>query len=356
MIRLLILSIIIFLLYIGFVSISVYDSPAEFVFLNYHIETTLFSAFALSAVLTLTLFTIFKVVFLIFDIPAIIRERIRKNKLQKLSERSLRAFSELLMGNKQKAFEIINKISPDIALDNSEVTYLVNFQTETSFDKKIHTLRNLLNRKNYSIYAAKTLAQIFFDNAHYQEAEEYAIKAFNENDTDIEIMVLLIRIYAKLGLWPKLVFVVAKLQRADTKLLKVMRDEIAKYYYMASKNSLAAGDDAEAIKYLESSLELKPDCIEALTLFTEIKAATGHASEVTKILKSAYSLSPCFQIAELLIKTLNSGSESTYTTLASIADPKEYLDLYLAVAAYLNLPNRLAELRAITQASHDIGH
>jgi hypothetical protein len=101
------------------------------------------------------------------------------------------------MGNKQKSLEVANKLLPDLGENCMEFANLVLAESSSSLDVQIQRLRNLVGKKNYSIYAAKRLAQIFFDNRRYAESEEYANKAFNENDTQPSLMIMLIRIYAK---------------------------------------------------------------------------------------------------------------------------------------------------------------
>ena len=82
-------------------------------------------------------------------------------------------------------------------------------------------------------------------------------------------MVMLIRIYAKIAAWNKMIVVISKFQRADMKLLENYSQEISGYYYLAAKDAVSAGNDNEAVKFLESSLELKPDYLDSLNLYTE---------------------------------------------------------------------------------------
>lgn len=355
MFRFLLLCIILFLLYIGFTYVTAYDTGVGFTVMNYQIETTLFTFGVVLLVGLLLLLMGLKFLFFIFDLPELIRARIKKNLLQRLNAKLLKAIAELLMGNRDRGLNLAAKVLEEQGGEDKDIEYLINAEKEEVFDQKVRYLRNLINRKNYSIYAARALAKIFYQNSHYAEAEEYAVKAFNEDDTDTKVMLLLIRIYAKMAIWSKMVFVVSKLQRADSKLLKSISDEVAQYYFLAAKSSLASEDDGEAAKYLESALELKLDYLEALILYTEIKTSMKSTPEVLKLLRTAYSLSPSFQIAELFIKSSSSSAEAIYNTLAGIADPREYNSLYLAIAAYLDLPDRIYELKNPKLLTHNSG-
>ena len=345
MFRLLLFCILFFILYIGFATLSVYDSEIIFSFLDYQIEITLFTFFVIPVIFTLLVLIVLKMMMFIFDLPLIIRNRIKRRHIEKMANKSILAFAYYFMGNKNLGLDTIIGVIKNNPEDNADILALILSEKETNIDDKISNLRKLLDKKNYSLYASKALAKIFYDNGHYSDAENYAVKAFNQNDTDIEGMQLLIRIYAKLARWNKLVFVVSKLTRAGKYALKEMREEIAEYYYMAAKNVLADEENLEAVKYLESALELKPDYIEALNLYTEIKLSIKSTHEALKVLKSAYKLSPSFEIAELYILASRCSPEAAYSSLANIVDPKCNTTLYLAIAAYLGLQDRIQEIK-----------
>lgn len=356
MFRLLLICITFFLLYVGFTYVSFYDTDVKFALGSYQIETTLFVFGVTVLVVLLILLMGLKFIFFLIDLPRIIRNKINNNKLNKLNNKAIKSIAALLVGNKVAALDLASRVIFENKKNNEDILCLIKAEKSKSFDEKIKYLRALINKKSYDLYATKELAKIFFDNSHYAEAEEYAVMAFNKDDTDTETMLLLVRIYAKMGTWSKMIFVVSKIQRADSALLESVSEEIAKYYFVAAKHFLAAEDDSEAVKYLESSLNLKVDYLEALTLYSEIKINMKHTAEVLKILRLAYSYSPTFQIAELFIKCSRSSAEAIYNTLASIVDPADQNALYLAIAAYLDLPEKISELNSRNQVTNDSGH
>lgn len=344
MIRFLILCTIFFLLYLAFSAIGEFDSNVSFSVYDYEIETTLFTLGAFFIATQLALMVILKLIFLIFDIPSMIKKEWHRRKLIKVNKKLLDVLAELLMGNRKRSLTLSNNMINEIE-DNKEIISLVMAEAEQSFDKKIQHYSNLIDKKHYSVYASKKLAEIFYKNTHHKQAEECAVRAFNEDDTDTELMLILIRIYASLGEWPKLVFMVSKLQRSNAKMLEENAKEIARYYYAAAKSYLQNGSDDEALKFLEYALELNPVYIEALNLFTELSTNTNNTAAILKILRAAFSAKPCFEVARMYADSATGSAEAIYGVLAGIAQPAKYPALFLALAAYLGLIEKINELK-----------
>ncbi len=347
MIRFLILCTVFFLLYLGFNTISDFDSTVNILALDYKIQTTFFTLLSIFIVAQLILVVVLKTVFLVFDLPFLVKRSWHRRKTRRTNEQLLKVISEFFMGNREKSLELAVKMIPDFSEHNKELANLILAESSCDFDQQIHLLRGLIDKKNYIFYAAKKLAQVFFDHGYYMEAEEYATKAFNDNDTDTSLMIMLIRIYKNTSNWPKMLIFVAKLRRADVKLLMHHAEEISSYYYWAAKAFLVTSDTEETIKFLEASLELKPDYLEALNLFTEINVNINNAGSTLKILKSAFAGSPSFEIAQMYIKCSRGSVNAVYGTLAGLAKPSENSGLFLAIAAYLGLDDKIADLKAM---------
>lgn len=353
MIRFLILCTVFFLLYIGFSTIGEYDSEIKLFIFDYQIETTLFLFLSVFVLIQLLLMVALKLIFLIFDLPTILKKRWYRRKLLKINNRLLNVLAELLMGNKKKSLKITSNILSELDEENKDFVNLVLAEGEDSFDKKIQYYRNLIDKKNFSVYASKKLAEIFYNNTHHIQAEEFALKAFNEDDTDPELMLILIRIYANLGSWPKMVFIVSKLQRTYMPLFEVNSEEIASYYYAASKHYLQIGSEDEAKKYLELALEYKPDYIEALNLLMELLTNTNNSASILKVLRAAFSAKPSFEIARMFADSSRSSAEAIYGTLAGIAQPAKYPGVFLALAGYLGIKEKVIEIKEPKLISYD---
>lgn len=352
MIRFLILCTFFFLLYLVFSGIGEFDSNVSFSVYDYKIETTLFTLGAFFIATQLALMVILKLIFLIFDIPSMIKKEWHRRKLIKVNKKLLDVLAELLMGNRKRFLTLSNNMINEIE-DNKEIISLVMAEAEQSFDKKIQHYSNLIDKKHYSVYASKKLAEIFYKNTHHKQAEECAVRAFNEDDTDTELMLILIRIYASLGEWPKLVFMVSKLQKSNAKMLEKNTKEIARYYYAAAKSYLQNGSDDEALKFLEYALELNPVYIEALNLFTELSTNTNNTAAILKILRAAFSAKPSFEVARMYVDSATGSAEAIYGVLAGIVQPAKYPALFLALAAYLGLIEKINELKGPKLISYE---
>ncbi|RTK92400.1 MAG: hypothetical protein EKK61_04605 [Rickettsiales bacterium] len=336
-----------FLFYLGFIFLGEYDSVIKLNVFNYQIETTLFIIIVVFSI-TQLIFTIFlKAVFFLLNLPQIIKRRWQKKKLQNINKKLLQIIANLLIDNKKDLVQEIKNLKNDLDEDSQDIINIVMAESDLSFDQKIENYRKISVNKKFSAYAHKKLAEIFYKEGHHIQAEEFAIKSFNENDIDPETMLVLIKIYVSLNLWPKLIFIVSKLKRTSSKIFNNYSNEIAYYYYIAAKHYLNSNDDAQARKYLELSLEIKPDHIESLTLFAHLLINANDTELLFKILKTAFAINPLFEIAKLYIDSSNSQPEEIYTSLANIASPIQNQALFLAIAGYLNLHNQLNEIKDI---------
>ena len=87
MVKFLILCAVFFLLYLGFNTIGEFDSSVKFSAFDYEIDTTVFTFAALFLIAQVVLMIIFRGIFLIFDLPSIIRENLHKRKLRKTNRK-----------------------------------------------------------------------------------------------------------------------------------------------------------------------------------------------------------------------------------------------------------------------------
>ena len=344
MIRFLALCVALLLLYLGFGTIAQYDSPLHFSSLNYQIETTLFVFMIIFLLAGFTLILSFKIISLIFNIPSALKQKWHKQKLIKNNKALFDALTSLLMGDKEKSLSLVNGVMPNLCKESQNIAHLILAKAEDSFDKKISCLSELANQKEYSFYALKKLAKLLYENKQYNQAKDYALSAFNKSNEDAELVLTLIRIYASLKLWTKLPFIVSKLEQADKNLFVESSSEIAGFYCLAAKYQLEIQCDQDALEYLESALELKPDCTDAIVLFTELSTTMKNTQATLKVLKSAFLANPSFDIAKMYVANCKDSPEKIYKTFSSIADPKQYAGLFLALSSYLGLPKKISEI------------
>ncbi|MFK7974461.1 MAG: heme biosynthesis HemY N-terminal domain-containing protein [Rickettsiaceae bacterium] len=345
MVKFIILCTVFFLLYLGFSFVGQYDIPVNLLASGYQITTTLFVLVITFLITQLLLMIVLKCIFSIITLPSIMRQQWQQRKQNKITQRLIDSLAYLLIDKKIKAIKNIYNIAPELSAHNKEIANLIMAEAEMDRQKAIQYYNTLTDNKYYGMFAAKKLAEIFYHNKQYDQAENFAIRAFNQNDTDAVLMLLIIRIYAKLGQWSKLILIVSKLQRTDRYNIDIYVNEIASYYYAAAKHYLEQEQDNEAQKYLELALEFEPSYIEALHLLIEILNNTNQSSAILKLLKSAFSSNPCFEIAKIYADSSNNAPEEIYTTLASISTPIKHPTVFLAIAAYLGLYDKISQLK-----------
>lgn len=340
-----IICVSIFALYIAFNFAQPYDSIIEFNMLDYHVETTLFAYLALTVAFVLLLFIILKILFFIIRIPSLIVNKFRDKKAKKVLDKLVDATSLVASHNYAEALKIIdNYILPSKIGENlKQLPNLIKINTNIDFDSKLLLLKDIAKDDKYKFFAANRLANLYYDNARFVEAEEFAVKAYNEDENNSDLITLLIRIYAHLGKWEKMIFVISKLKKVDEQSYNSLSNQIATFYLKAAKDYAYNGDDYSKECAL-SALEHNPAYIDAIKLFIELSFHNNNGEKL-KVIRNAFELNPCFELAELFIKNSHNSPDAIYQTLASIAPVKGYGALYLAIASALNLSDRIQELR-----------
>ncbi len=345
MIRFLIICTIFFVSYLGFSVLSQLDSKVIFTIADYQLETTLFTLAAGFVISVLFVLVTLKLVFLVFQTPAMIMEKLVTRKNQKTTSNLIRAMADLLIDNKTKASEELKAVIGSAKPEHKEIIELINAEIATDFDQKIQGYRWLVSSHYYNYFATKRLAQVFYNNRFYEQALDYAAKAFNSYESDSEILEILLHCHAKLGLWSKFAFIVTKFSKADKKRVEALTNKISEYYLLAAKDALEIGQDQEATGYLEQSLEFNPSYIAALDLYYALSINKHTNSENLEILEEAFILSPSFEIAEIYIRACDLPAQDIYNNLAKLVDQRQYYSVFLAIAAYLDLPEKAHYLR-----------
>lgn len=345
MTKLFLILISILALYLGFTVITRFDTATLITIGDYAIQTTLFTlCVGFIAVILVTVITL-NIVSFIFGLPFAIQQTLHSKKLQNYTNLLLLATTQIIIDNKQKARKILNKIQSDIKTEHQEQFTLLLATAGDEFDHQIEHLVGLANSNNYGYYALKKLAQLFYSKQLYKEAENYAVKAFNINEFDIEIMQILLHCYGQMHLWTKLGFIISKIKLTSEATLSNLSNKISEYYFTAAKSVVEQGNDAEALNYLDLSLHYTPSYVEALSIYISLNNNLNHNANIQSILKAAFTAKPSFEIAELYIRSSNLTNLRVYEELAELVDPKMEMSVFLSIAAFLDLPDKIALLK-----------
>ncbi|MCC8417437.1 MAG: hypothetical protein LN588_02780 [Rickettsia endosymbiont of Bryobia graminum] len=348
MIRLLVICATFLLLYFGFSFLSQLDSTLIINLYNYHIESSFFTSIIIYILSTIIIIGAIKIICAILDIPSFLMEIFRTKKTNTNLSQLMEAMKELIIGEKAKSLNITKKIEENsLKQDKKRLFHLLLAETEEDTDQKIKYFQELEQIKYCSSFVTKRLAQIFYNNNLYKKSEDYAIKSFYLNEYDGENLENLINCYSKLGEWEKFAFIVPKLHKVDKQKFESIKDNIIDNYILAAKNMVDANDNRKALYYLKSALEISPANSKALDLYLTINSS-NKKNEDSKILHNAFAKKPSFEIVKLYKKFYQLEPIKIYNNLESIVNPQEHLGLFLSIAAYLDLPDKIKSLKNST--------
>lgn len=340
MIRLLLICIIFLLSYFGFLALSQLDSIVSFNLYNFYIETTFFTFITIFILSLLFVFIVFKIVFLILDLPSNLKVFFHSKQIANNNYLLIQALTEHIIGEHSKAISSMKKITSYLTPETKEFYFLFLAEIEKVPEKQIQLLQKLEKSKHYTSFITKRLASLHYKNSMYSTAEEYAIKSFNLNESDSETLEILIDCYAKLSSWTKLAFLIAKLHRLDPIKYNKIKGKLADYCVLAAKNMLD-NDQADAVHNLELAIKLVPSHYDALTLYFSLHKTKNN----TEILKNAFIDHPSLEIAQLYKQFSLMPLTKIYEDLIKFVNPNEYLGLFLSIAAYYDLPDKIEQLR-----------
>jgi tetratricopeptide (TPR) repeat protein len=346
MIRFLILGIIILSIYLGFSYLTFINDPILISFVDYQIEFSVLVGI-LSFLLIQFLFTICtKFIGAVLCFPYTVKNYLKNKSLKKIELQMSLIIENYLLGFKQKSFDMTKEIYSKLSDREKRIADIIIAETAEDVEEKLNYYQNFLDRKTLVPYANKKLAQIFLQNKNYHLAEKHAIQYFDFDENDPENILTLMNIYAASGERQKLLLLVSKLENIEDEFWQKNADHVVTYLYKVAKDLVAIGEEEEAKKYLEYSFKIKPDHIETLGLYSEIAVNNNSLSPLLVVAKAAFNYSPCFDIAKIYADNAsNKSTEEIYNDLAAAASPTQYKGIFLAIAAYLGLDDKIQKLK-----------
>lgn len=344
MIRLLIICCVFLLLYLGFSILDQLDSRLTISFYDYYLETSFFTFISLYLLLTIVTIISIKLILLIIDLPWTLKNLLVSKKVISANYQLMKAMVEAIIGDKSRSIITVKKIAGSLNKENEIFYKLLLAECEEPVDLKIKYFQELEQQKYQTAFVTKRLAQLFYQNNIYDKSENYAVRSFNLNESDSETLEILIDCYAKLSLWSKLAFILSKLAMVNKEKLQSIKYKISDYYLLAAQNMLEISDNKNAIYYLELAINLVPSNYQALNLYFTLNIS-GKNNRNIEMLKTAFIERPSFEIVEIYKKFTKVANIKIYEDLASLVDPKDHLGLFLAISAYLDLPEKVEILR-----------
>ncbi|RYE06536.1 MAG: hypothetical protein EOP33_05030 [Rickettsiaceae bacterium] len=340
MIKVIVICIFSLITYLSLSSIDQLNNQVTISFQDYTIEASLICIILTVATSMLALVTAINISTLFFNLPQIIKDKIKANKSQKTNLLLIQAAIFLLINDKNKAKQLSNKISSDVK-EYIELKNLILAESEENLDRKLDYYQKLKSSKDCEAFAIRKLAATYFTLGSFAKAEDFASKGLAIDEKDIATIEILVNCYAQQKAWTKYDDSIAKLKKFDHHEISKISPQLAIYYMQAAKEMLEKGEDNKAIHFVESALELNPSNNEALDLYTSINLSLNNGHNNLKILSSAFSYNPSFEIAVMYIHTSTQSAQQIYNDLSTLVDSTDlsYKSLFLAIKAYLNLHN-----------------
>lgn len=347
MTRLLIICVIFLLSYVGFSILRQLDSVVTINLYDYYIESSFFIVITIYILSAISMVIFVKLMFLILNLPAYIKNLLLARRANNANYQLIKAITEFIIGEKTKSFNSLKNIKTYLQEDYKICYTLLVAELEEEIEQKIKYFQELEQFKLSTAFATKRLAQILYQNGQYKEAENYAVRSFYFNECDQDNLEVLMDCYYRLADWEKLTFITTKLNRVDKLKFESLKNKLATYYLVAAQQLHNSNDTQKAIYYLEIAMELTPGNYEILNLYLTVNEGSKKNIDL-KMLHDAFISNPCFEIAVLYQKFTGLAPVQIYEKLESLVTPKNHLGLFFGVAAYLDLPEKILELKNST--------
>jgi tetratricopeptide (TPR) repeat protein len=266
----------------------------------------------------------------------------KKNSHTKLL---LDAYANMIMGRTDIVSKNISRLDPQTSY--KEFADYINFLKAISSndsERSMYLLHNLLSNKQYHDYAAKILAEKLFEQGLYQQSLGFVEHIRIDSNIDPDTMYLLILLYANLNIWDNYTTYIDRYVGIFRENLESKKDEISDLYLKGAKYYLTQGEEQEAMKFLEKSLEYNPISIDSIELLCTLNITMGLNFQNLAILETAFAAAPSFELFDLFYQSTSLNPEDLYYKFYNLVDARQHRDVFLAIAAYLKLFDRVDAL------------
>jgi hypothetical protein len=223
---------------------------------------------------------------------------------------------------------------------------LLQSLVNNSIEHKISALEAKFSNIEYKNYILKSLSYQLFKEKYYAQSLKY-IEEYLQNTADDSITPLLIKTHSELSNWDEAILLLEK-YISNKVQTEFSQKDLANYLIMAGKHALSTGQDMQAYRYLTSSLLHDPTSEEALEMLCKINMANNNHSANIEILEIAFAKIPSYHLFLLYLQSSQNHAQEIYTTLESLADPKNHRDVFFSIAAHLGLSEKIRELQNIS--------
>jgi len=331
--------------YLAIIALSKYDTTLSILLFDYKIEVSLFFVILAFVVILCISALGFRIIGVVLKAPYLIASKLAGYKKNNHTNFILDSYANMVMGKSDVAYRTIAKLdSQGSYKEFADHINLLKAVSNQNSDKNTYLLHNLLSNKQYHDYAAKTLAKKLYEQGLYHQSLGFIEHIRIDSNIDRDTMYLLILLYANLNIWDNFTHYMDRYTGIFKDKINAEHREIADLYLKGAKYYLAQGEEAEAVSFLEKSLEYDPISMETIELLCTINISLGLNYQNLSILESAFKAFPSFELFELYYNSVSMSHEEIYTKFYNMADAKRYKDIFLAIAAYLKLFDRVDSL------------
>ncbi len=330
-------------LYFTFSYLGKYDTEVTIRAYSYIVHTNAFFVISLLILAYLLFAVILKLLAITLNLPRNLMSFIYDYKNKRDNNNILTASNYLIVG---KNLEAINIAKNYLKHSNQSITKAAKLIMSKALKtrEKVNYLQGILEYPELKLYANKSLAETLLQSGDYTNALTFACEAHNIDNHDIDVLKILFEVYAKLQMWEKFSYVLGKLNKAETEFITSKADEISKIFFTAAKKSLEAGQDGQAITYLEQSLLYKPDFLSSINLLSELYNNLGRQEFICNIIEKAFIYKPSYELFEIYRTCSSKKPEEIYNVLAEVSNEQEYLPVFLKIASRLGFDSKIEDL------------
>jgi tetratricopeptide (TPR) repeat protein len=341
------LSTIIFLAlsYLAIIVVSKYDTMLSIGLFDYRIDVSLFLLITFFIILVCISSLGIRILAIIFKTPYMIAAKLAGYKKNSHTKLILDAYANMIMGKTDLAQRNISKIDPVSSYKEfADHINLLKAVSNLDSERNTYLLHNLLSNKQYHDFSAKALARKLYDQGLYQQSLSFIEHVRIDSNMDRETIYLLILLYANLNIWDNFNIHVERYNGIFKDITEAEKGEIGNLYLRCAKYYLAQGEEQESVKFLEKSLTYNPVSIESIELLCTINVSLGQNNQNLAILETAFTAVPSFELFDLYYQSSSMSPIAIYDKFYDLVDARLHKDVFLAIAAYLKLFDRVDTL------------
>lgn len=348
MINLIKLILFLGIVYLTIYAVSYYDTKMLIEIYSYQVQVSFFFVCVSSVLFVIIAYLVISLIKNLYSMPRFISSKFQASQNNKARDLILDSYIAILSHGaidsyKVNALKGLNDYNKHAEL----IVFINSYNSSQTSDETISRLYSLSQIPNLSLYAHTQLVKLFFKSRNYIEAMKHGKLAFEINKTNEELNLYLINLYTVLGMWEDLEHSIAQIECGSYKIpdnihtkKNISRDLLALAEYYIQK-----GDSIKELQALEDSLRYDQENLYSIDKLCKHYINNGHTHEIQDVLDRAFACNPSFDLFVMYKKFSGVNDDVIYDNLATLARPKENIELFLSIGAALGQPDKVNDIR-----------